>query len=135
MKTINFFSRAFIALSALSFLYVSLIGLANPQAVMDLVQVKLTNTDAYSSIRGVYGGVGITIVATLIYMFIKSPLNGLKFLTMIWGMYALSRIMTISMEGKLGAFGSKWLGIELFFCFTALTLLLLNMRKRTVTNQ
>lgn len=39
----------------------------DPQAVMDLVLVKLDNTDAYSSIRGVYGGVGIAILGVLLY--------------------------------------------------------------------
>lgn len=129
MKTINIFSRGFIVLSALSFLYVSIMAFASPQAVMDLVQVKLPNTDAFSSIRGVYGGVGFTIVLTLGYLLIKSPAGGLRFLALIWGMYAISRLMTIPMEGPLGVFGSKWLGIESFFCITAVVLLLLQRRR------
>lgn len=90
----------------------------NPQMVMDLVHVKLPNTDAYSSIRGVYGGVGLTIVISLIYLLKKDKRTGLGFLTMLWGFYALSRMITIINEGPLGDFGNKWLNIEgmLFLC-------------------
>ena len=54
-KSVLIASRVFILLSALSLLSVSLMAFANPQSVMDLVQVQLSNNDAFSSIRGVYG--------------------------------------------------------------------------------
>lgn len=121
-KTLNYGSIAFISLSVLSILSVSIMAFINPQQVMDLVQVNLGNNDAYSSIRGVYGGVGISIAAVIIYLSRMSISMGLGFLAMFWGMYGLSRIITIVVEGKLGAFGTQWLTIEV--CFTAIALLL-----------
>ena len=115
-------AKGFILLSALSLLSVSLMAFASPQAVMDLVQVKLGNTDAYSSIRGVYGGVGMTLVISLIYLMLKDVRKGLAFLMLLWGFYALSRILTIFTEGSLGAFGTQWLVIESVFFLIAATL-------------
>ena len=122
-KIIILASRGYILFSALSLLSVSLMAIASPQSVMDLVNVKLTNTDAYSSIRGVYGGVGLTIVIALIYLMIKSVRTGLIFLGIFWGSYALSRVLTILIEGTLGDFGRKWLFIELMLCLAGIALL------------
>jgi hypothetical protein len=121
-KTILLAAKGFILLSALSLLSVSLTAFASPQAVMDLVQVKLENTDAYSSIRGVYGGVGMTLVISLIYLMRKVVRMGLGFLMLLWGFYALSRTITIFSEGALGAFGTQWLVIESVFFLIAASL-------------
>jgi hypothetical protein len=121
-KTIRLIARIFMGLSALSMLSVSLMAFSNPQAVMDLVHVHLGNTDAFSSIRGVYGGVGLTLFISTIYMLVRDVRHGLMFLCMLWGFYAISRIMTIFTEGSLGAFGTQWLTIESIFFFIALVL-------------
>ncbi len=115
-------SRSFMGLSAVSMLMVSIMAFANPQSVMDLVNVKLYNTDAYSSIRGVYGGVGLSLFVGIVYMAWKDVKTGLRFLCMLWGFYALSRIITIFAEGSLGAFGTQWLKIESCFFIIALAL-------------
>ena len=115
---------AFILFSALSITSVSIMALFDPQAVMQLVQVKLTNTDAYSSIRGVYGGVGCAIVTMLVYLAIRDRRNGLRFLVLLWGGYALSRLITIGAEGALGAFGTQWLVIESVLFVIGIVLLL-----------
>jgi hypothetical protein len=125
-KTILFVSKGFIIFSALSILSVSLMAFHDPQAVMNLVQVQLTNTDAYSSIRGVYGGAGLTICISLLYLIKKNVPLGLLFLSMLWGCYALSRIITILTEGTLGAFGTQWLLIESVLFITACSLYQLN---------
>ena len=109
--------------SSLSILMVSIMALINPQQVMDLVQVRLGNTDAFSSIRGVYGGVGITIVTVLFYYTIKDVRKGLQFVALLWGSYAVSRIITSLVEGPLGAFGTQWLLIESSLCVIAVLLL------------
>jgi hypothetical protein len=126
MKTIKILtlcSRIFILFSGFALLSVSLMAFSSPQSVMDLVQVSLPNTDAFSSIRGAYGGVGLTIFISLVYLTIKNPVQGLVFLVMLWGFYALSRVMTILMEGELGEFGSQWLLIESFLFVIGLGLL------------
>jgi hypothetical protein len=127
-STVMVAAKGFILLSALSLLSVSLMAFASPQAVMDLVQVKLENTDAFSSIRGVYGGVGMTLVISLLYLMLKDARKGLAFLMLLWGFYALSRILTIFSEGALGDFGTQWLIIESVF-FVMATGLFMGTRK------
>lgn len=124
-------SKGFIYLSAFSLLSVSLMAFFTPQSVMDLVNVKLGNTDAYSSIRGVYGGVGLTIFCALVYLAFNDSAKGLAFLSLLWGLYALSRIITIFAEGSLGDFGNKWLMIESFFFLISITLLILGKNRST----
>jgi len=121
-------SIVLILFSALSLLYVSVMAIVNPQAVMDLVQVTLPNNDAYSSIRGIYGGVGLTIVISLTYLAFKDTDKGLVFLAMLWGFYALSRLLTLMAEGALGNFGKQWLTIESTLCLLAVGLLALRRK-------
>ena len=125
-KIIGIISVSFILLSAFSLLSVSILAFGNPQSVMDLVGVKLNNTDAYSSIRGVYGGVGLTLFISLVYLAIKDKTKGLAFLGILWGLYAFSRLLTILKEGNLGEFGTQWLIIETCFCVIAIALLIFN---------
>lgn len=119
-------ARIFIGFSALSLLSVSLMAFVSPQAVMDLVQVELNNNDAYSSIRGVYGGVGLTLFISLIYLMIKNVQYGLGLLMMLWGFYATSRAITILANGPLGAFGSQWIVTETVLFVLAVVLFILN---------
>ncbi|MBC9931989.1 DUF4345 domain-containing protein [Chitinophaga qingshengii] len=116
-------SRIYLFFSAASLLMVSLMAFSNPQSVMDLVQVKLPNNDAFSSIRGVYGGVGLTISLSLAWWALKDIRQGIVFATVLWGLYAVSRLMTMSVEGPLGAFGKQWLMIESVLCILGIALL------------
>ena len=134
-KTIRLIARVFMGLSALSMLSVSLMAFSNPQAVMDLVHVHLGNTDAFSSIRGVYGGVGLTLFISIVYMLVRDVRHGLLFLCMLWGFYAISRIMTIFTEGSLGAFGTQWLTIESIFFSIALVLAIIYRPQPTTGKQ
>lgn len=121
-KIINAAAVVLIIFSAFSMLMVSLMAFANPQSVMDLVQVQLPNNDSYSSIRGIYGGVGMVIIIQLIYLAVKDRKKGLAFLAMLWGFYALSRLITIAVEGPLGDFGTQWLTIESVLCLLSVAL-------------
>ena len=129
-RILNISSVVLILFSAFSLLYVSVTAFISPQAVMDLVQVKLTSTDAYSSIRGVYGGVGVTIVIALVYLAYTDAEKGLLFLALLWGFYALSRLLTIAAEGALGSFGTQWLAIESVLCLLAIVLLVIRRRRK-----
>jgi O-antigen/teichoic acid export membrane protein len=122
-KLIRMASIAFILFSAFSLLMVSLMAFANPQSVMDLVSVKLTNNDAFSSIRGIYDGVGLSLVISLMYLLRKNRIEALMFLTVLWGLYAMSRLITIMIEGPLGDFGTQWIITESVLCGIALLLL------------
>lgn len=129
MKINRMLSRAFIAFSAFALLSVSLMALNNPQDVMNLVGTELPNTDAYSSIRGVYGGVGLTIVIALGYLLVCHVRLGVAFLTMLWGSYALCRLLTMLLDGPLGPFGSQWLMIESILFGLSLLLLVTSRSK------
>jgi len=122
MKTVNLLSKIFVGLSILGIAYVAFASLLDPQATMDLVQVTLPNTDALSSIRGVYGGVGLAISIALVYLLIKDLPKALALLGLFWGGYAISRLLTWMVDGPLGAFGTQWLGIEITFCLLATVL-------------
>jgi hypothetical protein len=128
--TVRSASKSFIILSVLSISSVSIMALLNPQMVMDLVQVNLPNNDAYSSIRGVYGGVGLTLCVALVYTMQKNLLESLGLLGILWGSYAACRIITLFNEGQLGAFGNQWMKIELIFFIIAMFLFQLNKRGR-----
>ncbi|UHG89689.1 DUF4345 domain-containing protein [Spirosoma oryzicola] len=125
---LNRISQGFILLSAIALLSVSVMAFSNPQSVMDLVRVQLTNTDAFSSIRGVYGGVGLTLFISLLYLMVNDTRKGLAFLSLLWGFYALSRTVTIFSEGALGDFGKQWLITESALCLIAVVLLVTNRR-------
>ena len=129
---INIASIILIVFSAFSLLMVSIMAFANPQSVMDLVQVKLPNTDSYSSIRGIYGGVGMVIVIQLIYLLIKDRKKGLAFLSLLWGFYALSRLITILADGPLGSFGTQWLQTETVLCVLCVVVCFLYSKTRSV---
>lgn len=118
-------STAFILVCAFSLVSVSVMAFLNPQSVMDLVAVSLTNTDAFSSIRGVYGGAGMAMVILLIYLMRRNQQTALFFLSLLWGMYALSRGITIFVEGPLGDFGSQWIVIETCLFVIAVVLFML----------
>ncbi|MBO9698618.1 MAG: DUF4345 domain-containing protein [Sporocytophaga sp.] len=127
-RFINYSGTFIICLTALGILMVSVMAFSDPQSVMDLVQVKLPNTDAYSSIRGVYGGAGMTIFITLIYLLFKNKLQGLAFVALLCGFYSVSRILTMVKDGALGSFGTNWMFIEGVMCAAALALLLANRK-------
>ncbi|MEB2787344.1 DUF4345 domain-containing protein [Algoriphagus persicinus] len=115
-------TRIYLSFSMLSLLSVSIMALFDPQSVMDLVGINLNNNDAISSIRGVYGGVGITICLSIFYLLIRHPEKGAGFLSIFWGAYAFSRLITLVSDGPLGDFGNQWLLIETFMALVGLGL-------------
>lgn len=135
-KKLKLSAQVYIALSALSLLSVSIMAFVSPQAVMDLVNVNLTNNDAISSIRGVYGGVGLTLFISLVWMMLKDVRKGVGFLCLLWALYAFSRIITIVSDGTLGAFGRQWLITELFlFGIGAILFIKVNRSTHHTTTQ
>lgn len=119
-----------VAISALGTLSVSLMALFDPKGVMALVHTPLENTDAYSSIRGVFGGVGITLALVMVWVFRRDRTAAVGFIALFWGNYALCRALTIAMDGPLGDFGNQWIGIEATLAFAALVLFALRSRAR-----
>ncbi len=135
-KTVlNTFNGLFLGISILGLLSVSLLSLYHPQGTMDLVNVKLDNNDAISSIRGVYGGVGVTLITGLVYLIFTRIELAIRFLTLFWGTYALSRLITILVNGPLGAFGNQWIMIESVLCFAGLGLMVWNRGSKENNSQ
>ncbi|HEX8530792.1 MAG TPA: DUF4345 domain-containing protein [Cytophagales bacterium] len=132
-KLVHFASAGLLLLSAASLLSVSFMAFANPQSVMDLVHVQLNNNDAFSSIRGVYGGVGLALGISLLYLMVKDAGKGLAFLCLLWGFYAASRIITIFVEGSLGDFGTQWLITESVLFGLAAGLLVARRKRAAAT--
>lgn len=129
-RIVNVLSVSIIVLTATGILMVSIMAFINPQSVMDLVGVTLPNTDAYSSIRGVYGGAGLAIFTALLYLVFTNKQTGLLFVALICGLYALSRTVTIFVEGNLGEFGMQWLKIESIMCILALIIYSLHTKSQ-----
>lgn len=127
-RKVKISSQIFIGFSAFSLGYVALLSLFSPQATMDMVSIALPNTDAISSIRGIYGGVGLVITIQLVYLLLKDYHKGLLFLSLFWGAYATSRLITIVSDGPLGVFGTQWITIESVFCLIAIVLFLLSKK-------
>ncbi len=128
-KIIRILSYSVMILSVLGISMVAFMAFSDPQSVMALVNVKLDNTDAYSSIRGVYGGAGLTIAFAMVYGMLKNMKLVLGFTALLWGLYALSRIITSMVEGPLGAFGTQWVYTESFLCICCLILFFFNEKK------
>jgi hypothetical protein len=129
-RIIDIATWAIVLISALGTLSVSLMALVDPQGVMAMVHTPLDNTDAYSSVRGVFGGVGLTLAAIMVWVFRRDRTAGLGFIALFWGNYALCRALTIAMDGPLGAFGGQWIVIETMLALAALALYV--VRKRAV---
>ncbi len=121
-KIIQILSFGILALSVLSITMVAFMAFGNPKSVMALVHVQIDNTDAYSSVRGVYGGVGLTIAIAMVYGMLKNLKLTMGFTALLWGMYAISRILTAMIDGPLGAFGTQWVYTESFLCIVCLIL-------------
>lgn len=111
-QMIRYVSLTLILVVTAGIAMVALMAFIDPQSVMNLVQVTLPNTDAYSSIRGVYGGAGLTLVTVLVFLALTDVNKGLLLTAILCGFYALSRVVTSQIEGPLGAFGRQWLLIE-----------------------
>ena len=133
-KKLRVINSLFIGFSALSLLSVSVMAFYNPQSVMDLVAVKLHNTDAFSSIRGVYGGAALAMVIFLVSTIKQQQKTALFFLSLLWGLYAFSRAVTILVDGPLGNFGTQWIITETIL-FSIAILLYIYTKHEPTTQQ
>ena len=127
-RILHISSKIYIGFSAFSLGYVAILSLISPQSTMNLVATPLTNTDAISSIRGIYGGVGLVITIQLIYLLVTDYYKGLVFLSLFWASYAISRFITMYIDGPLGEFASFWMVNETVFGVIGIGLLVLTKK-------
>ena len=115
-------ANGIVIISLLGLAYVALLAWWSPQQVMDLVHLEIPNPDAASSIRGVYGSVGLFVCFVIGYLWKQDLALSLRFLALFWLLYALARVVTWKSHGPLGEFGTTWLGIESTFGILSLFL-------------
>lgn len=127
-KIIRILSYLAMSISVLGIVMVAMMAFSDPKSVMALINVEINNTDAYSSIRGVYGGAGLTIAIAMVYGMFKNLKLSLAFTSLLWGLYAVSRIMTAMVDGPLGDFGTQWVYTESFLCIACLSLYFSNKK-------
>lgn len=127
-KSLNFTS-IFLILIGLAFLNVGIQAFYNPQDIMDLVNTKLGNIDAYNSIRAYYGGVNVAFGIYVIYGAFKNQKIALTLLSLYGGGFVVGRLYSILVEGMPGSFIWTWLVIE--FVMTVISLYLLSTKFKT----
>ncbi|MCK6692073.1 MAG: DUF4345 domain-containing protein [Thermoanaerobaculia bacterium] len=112
MKTHFQISRIFLILMGLSALNIALQALADPQTVMNFVDVELGNITARNSIRALYGGVNLAFALFWLYAAFRAQREGLILGTLYTGGFVLGRLLSIALDGMPGAFALQWLVVE-----------------------
>lgn len=126
MKTHFWISRIFLILMGLSALNIALQAIADPQTVMNFVDVQLGNVTARNSIRALYGGVNLAFALFWLYAAFRMPKEGLILGVLYTGGFVVGRLLSIVMDGMPGAFAMQWLVVESVFAIGAVALLVLS---------
>lgn len=130
MKTLTWMIRIFLTLTGLATLNIALQAIADPQSVMNFVDVQLNNVTARNSIRAFYGTVNLAFALYWLYSAFRAPRTGLLLAALYTGGFALGRLLSIAMDGMPGAFALQWLVVESVFGATAIVLLMLSGKKQ-----
>jgi len=126
-------TQVFLGLMGLAFCKVGIETLINPQAVLDVVGIKLTNPSAYSSMRAVYGGMHLSFGLFCIYGIWKDLTTPLKVLFLYTAGFVVGRLSGIVMEGRPNEFVSTWLITEIVSGIVSVTLLyFLNSKEKII---
>jgi|JI8StandDraft_1071087.scaffolds.fasta_scaffold342520_1 Domain of unknown function (DUF4345) len=128
MKQTTLISTIFLCLLGAATLNIALQAIANPQAIMDNVQVTLGNITARNSIRALYGGVNLAFGLFWLFSAFKARREGLLLALLYTGGFAAGRLMSIALDGPPEAFARQWLVVESVFAVGAATLLVLHSR-------
>ena len=72
----------------------------------------------------------MSIISGLTYLLITKIIMAIRFLTLFWFSYAVSRLITILVDGPLGEFGNQWLTIETAFFVLGAVLLFANQMNK-----
>ena len=133
MKTLTWATRIFLILTGLATLNIALQAIADPQSVMNFVDVQLNNITARNSIRAFYGTVNLAFALFWLYAAFRAQRTGLLLAALYTGGFALGRLMSMALDGMPGAFALQWLVVESVFGAAAIGLLILQ-EKRPQTN-
>ena len=130
MKTLIWSTRIFLLLLGLATLNIALQALADPQSVMNFVDVQLGNTTARNSIRALYGGVNAVFGLFWLYAAFRSQREGLLLALLYTGGFVGGRLLSIALDGMPGAFAMQWLQVETVFALGA-ALLFIRLQQRS----
>ncbi len=133
MKTLTWVTRIFLILTGLATLNIALQAIADPQSVMNFVEVQLNNVTARNSIRAFYGTVNLAFALFWLYAAFREQRTGLLLAALYTGGFAIGRLMSMALDGMPGAFALQWLVVESVFGAAAIGLLFLQ-EKRPKTN-
>jgi len=110
----------------LSALNIALQAMADPQTVMNFVDVQLGHITARNSVRALYGGVNLAFALFWLYAAFRAQRVGLILGMLYTGGFAIGRLLSIAMDGMPGAFAMQWLVVESVFAMGAIALLVLS---------
>ena len=130
MKTLTWVTRIFLILTGLATLNIALQAIADPQSVMNFVDVQLNNVTARNSIRAFYGTVNLSFALFWLYAAFRAQRTGLLLAALYTGGFALGRLLSMALDGMPGAFALQWLVVESVFGTSAILLLILTTRSR-----
>lgn len=126
------FTRIFVGLLGAATLQVAFQALADPQSVMNNVQVDLgDNLTARNSLRAVYGGVNLLFGLFWCWAAFYRPTQfpALIIALLYTGGFVVGRLLSWVLDGTPGAFAQQWLMVEAVFCAMACALLWSGARK------
>ncbi|HWJ29652.1 MAG TPA: DUF4345 family protein [Flavisolibacter sp.] len=133
IRIINISTILLVSFSATAILMASIMIFFHHQRVMNVLKVNLPGAYTRSFMLALYGIVGLAAGLSMIYIFIKNQRKGLSFLTLLWGFYAASRLMTILFNGSLNDFG-RWLFIDSMLFMVSVVLLLMQPERKSATD-
>lgn len=116
-------AKVFLIIIGLAFLNVGLQAFYNPQIIMDFVNVKLNNVDAFNSIRAYYGGVNTVFAFYIFYGAFKNQKIALTLCALYGIGFVIGRLYSIIVEGMPGSFILTWLIIETVLAIGSIFLL------------
>ena len=129
MKSTQLISKIFLCLLGAATLNIAFQAIADPQTIMDNVQVTLGNITARNSVRALYGGVNLALGLFWLYAAFRMRREGLLLALLYTGGFAVGRIMSMVMDGQPEAFAKQWLVVESVFAIGSAVLLAFSAQK------
>lgn len=123
LRLINLFTLLLISGSALAILRTSITIFIHPQNVLEHIGVNISSIDHSRPLTALFSATGFTIAGILSYLFIQDRRKGLTFLTLLFGIYALYRFLTILFHGSIDDLG-RWLFVDSALFLISVMLLL-----------
>ena len=131
---LNNITKGFLLLVGAAFINIAVQGLADPQLIMNMVQVDMgNNITARNSIRALYGGVDLAFGLFMIFGAFKMQREALILTFLFCAGFVFGRTLSIVMDGVPGSFAINWLVIESVLMVSSVVLLWKMTSSKTLT--